>query len=79
MTGIPATSDPQKIGCMANTIAPHERAQTDSAMGPMRKGGMRFASASDRVSVGFTRSPAEHDRIASLLPFNFDYGGVPNK
>ena len=48
-------------------------------MGPMRKGGMRFASASDRVSVGFTRSPAEHDRLASLLPFNFDYGGVPNK
>jgi hypothetical protein len=37
---------------MANTIAPHERAQNDSAMGPMRKGGMRFASASDRVSVG---------------------------
>ena len=36
---------------MANTIAPHEPAQTDSAMGPMRKGGMRFASASDRVSV----------------------------
>ena len=43
---------------MANTIAPHERAQTDSAMGPMRKGGMRFASASNRVSVGFTPSPA---------------------
>jgi hypothetical protein len=53
MTGIPATSDPQKIGCHGEH---HERAQTDSAMGPLRKGEMRFASASDRVSVATSAS-----------------------
>jgi hypothetical protein len=54
--GTPAISDPQKISCHGETIAPHERAQTDSAMGPMRKGEMRFASASDRVSVATSAS-----------------------